>query len=29
MRVLIDLNDIKSPSRIAVGSRLKLPPETP
>jgi hypothetical protein len=29
VRVLVDLNDIKNPSRIAVGSRLKLPPETP
>jgi LysM repeat protein len=29
VRVLIDLNDIKNPSRIAIGARLKLPPETP
>ena len=29
VRVLIDLNDIKNPSRIAIGSRIKLPPETP
>jgi nucleoid-associated protein YgaU len=27
--VLVDLNDIKNPSRIAIGARLKLPPETP
>ena len=29
VRVLIDLNDIKNPSRIAIGARLKLPPESP
>jgi LysM repeat protein len=29
VRVLSDLNDIKNPSRIAIGARLKLPPETP
>lgn len=28
VRVLRDLNDIKNPSRIAIGARLKLPPET-
>jgi LysM repeat protein len=27
--VLIDLNNIKNPARLAVGARLKLPPETP
>ena len=29
VRVLIDLNDIKNPSRIPVGAVLELPPETP
>jgi LysM repeat protein len=29
VRVLIDLNDIKNASRIPIGARLKLPPETP
>ena len=29
VRVLVDLNDIKNPSRIAVGAVLELPPETP
>jgi hypothetical protein len=29
VRVLIDLNDIKNPARLAIGARLKLPPETP
>jgi LysM repeat protein len=29
VRVLIDLNNIKNPSRIPIGTRLKLPPETP
>jgi LysM repeat protein len=29
VRVLIDLNDIKNPSRIAIGAVLELPPETP
>ena len=29
VKVLVDLNDISNPSRIAIGARLKVPPESP